>query len=108
MFDAIMLCDFCSGPGPAWRYPAESFIAYCTAELAGESVGDWAACGHCHDLIEANDRAGLAQRSLDELMARHPEAKPAAAAFHQHLVELHERFFVHRKGSAALLEESVA
>jgi len=108
MNDAIMLCDFCSGLDPAWRYPARSFIAYCTPDLAGESVGDWAACECCHDLIEANDRAGLVQRSLDELVAKHPETKPAAAVFHQHLTELHDQFFAHRCGAAAPVRENAA
>ncbi len=78
MTETSLLCDFCSAPDPAWRYPAKSFVAYCAPNIAGESVGDWAACDRCHILIEANDRRGLAQRSLNELIARHPEASAAA------------------------------
>src|ERR1039457_2042993 len=43
MIHEILQCDFCSMPGPVWRYPALSFIAYCAPNVAGESVGDWAA-----------------------------------------------------------------
>lgn len=103
MANGNLLCDFCSAPGPAWRYPARSFIAYSAANIAGESVGDWAACEECHMLIEANDRPGLAQRSLDELIAKHPEAVMAAPTLYQDLAGLHQKFFEFRCGSAALI-----
>ena len=53
------ICDFCSAPNVAWRYPAQSFLAYAIAGVVGQSVGDWAACRTCHELIEAGDRRGL-------------------------------------------------
>jgi hypothetical protein len=106
MSDANLLCDFCSGPGPNWRYPAWNFIAYRTANLVGESVGDWAACDGCHGLIEARDRQGLAQRSLDELILKHPEARLAAQILLQDLAELHRQFFEHRNGPAVLIAEA--
>jgi hypothetical protein len=55
-----VICDFCSSPAPAWRYPADSFLD----QLRGRSVGDWLACDECHGLIESGDRPALAQRSL--------------------------------------------
>jgi hypothetical protein len=55
-----MVCDFCSSPGPVWRYPAESF----RDQWRGWSFGDWLACDECHSLIEAGDRMGLGERSL--------------------------------------------
>lgn len=93
-------CDFCSAPHPKWRYPARTFVAYCVPEVAGESVGDWAACERCHALIEGGDRAGLAQRSLDELIIKHPEAIEASSDLLASLADLHLRFFAHRCGSA--------
>jgi hypothetical protein len=48
MINENLQCDFCSVPDPAWRYPARSFVAYCAPNVAGESVGDWAACDLCH------------------------------------------------------------
>ena len=101
-----LLCDFCSAPDPAWRYPARSFIAYCAPDVAGESVGDWAACDDCHAMIEANDRRSLAQRSLDELILKHPEAIVAAAELHEHLAALHAQFFEYRGGPATLIAAS--
>jgi len=101
-------CDFCSMPGPIWRYPARSFIAYCAPDVAGDSVGDWAACGLCHVLIEADDRSGLAQRSLDELILKHPEAIAAAAVLCEDLAELHQQFFAHRSGRAVPITATAA
>ncbi len=98
MGNANLQCDFCSAPRPTWCYPARSFVAYRVSSLAGESVGDWAACGACHRLIKADDRRGLSQRSLDELILKHPEAKAAADILFHDLAELHRQFFEHRDG----------
>ena len=56
MTNTSLQCDFCSAAGPVWRYPARSFVAYCAPNVAGESVGDWAACDQCHVLIETDTR----------------------------------------------------
>jgi hypothetical protein len=108
MSDADLICDFCSGRDPAWRYPALTFLAYCTPNIAGESVGDWAACDACHALIEAEDRMGLAERSLNELMLKHPETRPAAIVLYHELADLHEQFFVHRRGNAIPIDAAAA
>ena len=108
MTDTNLLCDFCSAPEPAWRYPARSFLAYCVTNVAGESVGDWAACEQCHILIEADDRSGLARHSLDELIAKHPEAILAATALYEELARLHREFFDHRSGPAVRVGVPVA
>ena len=108
MTNTSLRCDFCSAPCPVWRYPARSFVAYCSQNLAGESVGDWAACDQCHVLIESDDRKGLAQRSLDELILKHPEASAAAPALHEDLAELHQQFFAHRSGTAVLITLNAA
>jgi len=108
MINQSLQCDFCSMPGPAWRYPAGSFIAYCAPNVVGESVGDWAACEMCHVLIEADDRRGLAQRSLDELILKRPEAILAAAVLYEDLAELHQQFFAHRSGKAAPITATAA
>ena len=108
MTNESLQCDFCSMPGPAWRYPARSFIAYYAANVAGESVGDWAACDLCHLLIEADDRSGLAQRSLDELILKHPEVIAAAAVLYEELAKLHQEFFAHRSGTAVPITANAA
>ena len=106
MGDANLQCDFCSAPFPSWRYPARSFIAYRAANLAGESVGDWAACDACHKLIEADDHEHLAQRSLDELILKHPEARAAAEILFNDLADLHRQFFEHRCGPAVPIADA--
>jgi hypothetical protein len=108
MTTTSLQCDFCSAPGPVWRYPARSFVAYCAPSVAGESVGDWAACDRCHVLIESDDRRGLAQRSLDELILKHPEASLAAATLCEELAELHQQFFAHRSGTAVPITANAA
>ena len=108
MSDVNLRCDFCSAPGPKWRYPARSFISYCVPNIAGESVGDWAACDECHSLIEAGDRRSLAQHSLDELIVKHPEASAAATELYEDLAELHRKFFEHRTGAALPINASAA
>jgi hypothetical protein len=57
-------------------------------------------------MIEANDRRSLAQRSLDELILKHPEAIVAAAELHEHLAALHAQFFEYRGGPATLIAAS--
>ncbi len=90
-----MLCDFCSRPDPRWEYPAGDFIAYQVCRVTGESVGNWAACEGCHRLIEAEDRDGLARRSLERLGMHDPAALQAILAC---LRDLHAKFFAHRLG----------
>src|ERR1035441_7503212 len=36
MIKESLQCDFCSMPGPVWRYPARSFVAYCAPNVAGD------------------------------------------------------------------------
>ena len=81
------ICDFCALALPAeWVYPARSFEMP-NPGLPGAtfmSNGAWAACPACADLIERNDRDGLARRS------------PTLYAFGLQQ-ELIGRFFVNRE-----------
>lgn len=94
------ICDFCSSPSVAWRYPAHSFVAYMIAGIVGESVGDWAACRVCHRLIAAGDRCGLLDRSLRTLLDSHPEMQACEAELREHLATFHRTFFAHQTGAA--------
>jgi hypothetical protein len=94
------ICDFCSSPSVAWRYPARSFIAYIIAGIVGESVGDWAACRVCHGLISSGDRRGLLDRSLQTLLDSHPEMRASEAELRKHLAEFHGMFFANQAGVA--------
>jgi hypothetical protein len=98
---SISICDFCSEPHVAWRYPAHSFVAYAVAGIVGQSVGDWAACAVCHALIEAGDRSALVERSLSRLLEKHPDMRPDEAELRNELALLHGMFFAHQTGAAA-------
>jgi hypothetical protein len=92
------ICDFCSGPHVVWRYPAESFIAYVMAGVVGQSVGDWAACSICHDLIETGNRRALLERSLQTLIEKNPEMRPAEAELRSHIAHFHRMFYASQTG----------
>jgi hypothetical protein len=94
------LCDFCSEPSVVFRYPAQSFVAYVAAGIAGESVGDWATCAICHQLIQARDRLGLSERSLRTLIEKHPEMQDAEAELRMQIADFHRMFFANRVGEA--------
>ena len=96
-------CDFCSAPNPIWRYPARSFIGYVACGIAGESVGDWAACGECHRLIEAGDRTLLTARSVEAFVTAQPELGEISAELTFELGSLHSLFFENRLGPAAVI-----
>lgn len=91
-----MLCDFCSLPVPAWRYPAESFHD----AFGGRSVEDWLACEDCHKLIVADDRDGLARRSLCAPGVQMAVGVLGRAEALRYCRDLHERFWKARRGTA--------
>jgi len=93
------ICDFCSNPQVGWRYPAQSFLAYIVGGIAGQSVGDWAACAACHDLIEKDNRSGLAAHSIDSLIAVHPEMQCVREDLLREMAVLHHTFFDSRMGA---------
>ncbi len=98
------ICDFCSSPDVKWRYPAKTFLAYVTDLVAGESLGDWAACTKCHDLIERDDRAGLAAWSIESLIAVHPEMAVIKEDLICEMAALHESIFDSRIGTVLQFE----
>ena len=93
-------CDFCSAPNPRWKYPARSFIGYEACGVAGESVGDWAACEVCHRFISSGDRVGLTERSVVTFIELQPALVAVRAEVTAELTVLHERFFENRTGRA--------
>ena len=97
---SILICDFCSEPHVAWRYPVQSFIAYAEAGIVRRSIGDWAACSMCHRLLEADDRYGLLERSIQMLLEKNPEMREAEAELRDQIAGFHRMFFEHRLGTA--------
>lgn len=100
------ICDFCSDPRVACRYPAQTFVAYSVAGIVGQSVGDWAACSACRVLIEAGDRSALVERSLSRLLKKHPDMQADEAELRNELALLHEMFFAHQTGAAVCSSSS--
>jgi hypothetical protein len=92
----LMICDFCSGPGPAWRYPAISFYD----SFGGRSVEDWLACEVCHRMIAAGDRDGLSRRSLCASGVQMAVGLLGRAFALDYCRDLHTRFWQARRGEA--------
>lgn len=95
--ELVGVCDFCSTPGPRWRYPATSFI-----DTVGQygSVEDWAACQRCHDLIEKDDERS--RRRLVDVSIR-SEVVHERRILRPQIMEFHEQFRAHRTGPAVAL-----
>lgn len=55
-------CDFCSSYQVRLIYPAPDFLFAVVKEHAFISIGDWASCEDCRQLIEAQDARGLLAR----------------------------------------------
>lgn len=96
-----MICDFCSTPVPEPRRFETASRRFETLSFEMEfsrSVGDWAACPTCAALVDADDRAALAQRSTDTFFEVHPGAAAVfdRAALLVEMAELHAQFFAHR------------
>ena len=98
------LCDFCSAPDPEWRHPARSFVGYVAAGVVGESVGDWAACQECHQLIVSGERVRLTERSVVTFIAKHPELEAVKTELATEMGILHAQFFDNRTGPAPVIE----
>ena len=95
----ILLCDFCSKPSPNWRYPASEFTTVPEPEQSpATSIGDWAACDTCHDLIEASEWIGLCVRSTETLIAVRPDLLDRTDEIAKVMVSLHCGFRDHRGG----------
>lgn len=97
----LFRCDFCSRPGVAVSYDAVDFdTGY--AERDGTkhvSRGGWAACQVCADLIEADDREALADRSLGSWVEQHPGSAGRGGQIREALRKVHDEFFRNRQGA---------
>lgn len=73
----------------------------------GISLGDWAACEACAALINDTNLRGLAERTLESILAKNPEMRPFASAVYEDIAALHQEFFRHRLGPAVPINTSV-
>ena len=101
----MLICDFCCARDAKveWRYPCHSF-SMGTAKAGGTSVGDWAACKTCHDLIEDNKQKELLDRSFEHFKINNPDIVQTfgerIVLFRDEIEKLHASFFTARKGIA--------
>lgn len=100
------VCDFCSDPDVKWRYPCYSHVGLVTdlpgLQLLDQSVGDWAACDTCHDLIERSDRDALAKRTIDgmlEMMRALPAFTAIRSEVETQVRTIQDRFWSNRDGA---------
>ncbi len=91
------ICDFCCSREDkvVWAYPCTTFEMKVTEDIGGTSHGGWAACDKCHELIKANNREGLVQRSFENLVHTEGLISPF---YKMAIKELHQTFFANRKG----------
>ena len=83
----MSICDFCSAPKPARRYSCRPF------KMTGpklRSVGGWAACNACAELIDADRWEDLADRSVDSFLKKYPVIARERAL--REIQELHQQF----------------
>lgn len=85
-----MECDFCSHNEVSWCFPCKSF----DLEFSS-STGDWAACQRCYQLIQANAREKLAERTMFTIGCCSTES---AVITYLCVRSLHDAFFSHRTG----------
>ena len=75
-----------------------AFLAYVIAGIAGESVGDWAACRICHALIQAGNRSELADRSVRTLIEKHPEMRGVEAELREQIAHFQRHVLPEPRG----------
>ncbi|HSN68120.1 MAG TPA: hypothetical protein VLV48_02680 [Thermoanaerobaculia bacterium] len=67
--------------------------------MAG-SLGAWAACDVCHDIIERGDRSALTRHTVDSLPWIAGVTDPVRHAITEEIRAIHAEFFARRDGEA--------
>lgn len=95
------ICDFCSAKTAPWVFKADTYVAWENKYLNGLSVGDWAACDTCKQLVDAGDRVALTARSFECMVFLHPEMHLLEdwmkEGIKEALKDCHEGFFANRR-----------
>jgi hypothetical protein len=95
-------CDFCTSKPTTRSFPARTYLAGITHDGRFlRSVGDWAACAKCAELIDANEPDRLAHHATTKLVANHPLAgRMSDLALRARVLEnvrtMHAMFFENR------------
>lgn len=96
----MLVCDFCTSVPVVAAYPCGTVIIHTPAGTHA-TRDPWTACEHCRDLIEADDRPGLVERSLGGFIAQEGDM-PHGVLQHvrEMLSETQAGFFAGRQGDA--------
>ena len=98
--ERVGVCDFCAAPEPMWTYPATTFVM--EHGLGGfdgsTSIGSWAACDTCHELIEADDYPALSERGTASQVQGLPSFIQVIVK--AKVIEYHQQFKGNRIGDA--------
>ncbi len=70
-----------------------------------ESLGPWAACDACHELLETGNREGLLARSVTEFFKDPLVASFDPTRVRAQILEAHQGFFSHWYGEGRRIEE---
>ena len=101
------ICDFCSSPDVEWRYPADDGLIENTwpPNLIRKSIGDWAACEVCSELIESDLKYALMERSVETNLASCPGYDLTVLDFiADEVCKVHKVFWEKKKGTRIKIE----
>lgn len=91
------ICDFCyteTSQAEVWTVPARDFMMPIIPTM---SVGGWAACPDCAQLLRGDEWAKLTDRATDYYVAGHPEGVPRKA-IHAWLTQAYAKLADHMTG----------
>jgi len=79
---ASAVCDFCSDREPVTAFPCRDFVLEFQPGLEDRSIGPWATCQGCAELIRRGRRDGLVERGVLSFIRRFPEMAAAMPPGH--------------------------
>lgn len=94
------VCDFCNSPHIKWEYPAISAQVHDYGNIKTASIGGWAACEDCAELIESKDKEGLLNNTIASFMDYSPFPLPSYAidSLKRFMREVHGVFWLCKFG----------
>lgn len=100
-----MVCDFCGSLQPTWTYPCKDYEVFQGVKANGEklvvgSLGHWAACALCHELVERVAKSELAARSVQSMVEMGKWREDDVAEWQERLQMVQDTFWWNRTGSA--------
>lgn len=87
-------CDFCSVQPTTQIYPCKNFVIprNKTSVFRHESIGAWAACSKCAELIDGRRWAELTDRSFTNFLKQHCVPRYSYFDVREQFREIHQLF----------------